>query len=122
MRRCSAFFSRSMARSCWPRYPAYLILILIDLSSLRISDESVTAEHAEFAAELRSKNCGIRFRRTGASCSTVISGRFSNCARDCPTADDRSCGADTPLDRLEQAPVRELSEAARGASWFFSAI
>jgi len=71
MRRCSAFLRRSMARSCWPRYPAYLISVSIDLSSLRISDERLTAEHAERADELRSKNRGVRSRRAGASCSTV---------------------------------------------------
>src|SRR5208282_294366 len=99
MRRCSAFLRRSMARCCWSRYPAYLISISTDLSSLRISDErwaweTLTAEDAECAEELLSKKPGRRSRRTGASCSIVISGRFSSCASDWPMAADRSCEVD----------------------------
>src|ERR1019366_3998453 len=97
MRRCSAFFRRSMARCCWSRYPAYLISVSMDLSLLLISDErwtaeTLTAEDAEFAEELLSKNLGARSCRTGASCSVVIPGPFSSCANGCPTSEENSCG------------------------------
>src|SRR5260370_906247 len=55
-----------MARCCWSRYPAYLISVSTDLSSLRISDDVSL-----------SKNPVISSRRTAASSSTVISGRCS---------------------------------------------
>src|ERR1019366_3758619 len=65
MRRCSAFFRRSMARCCWSRYPAYLISVSTDLSSLRISEGSLTAEDTGDTEELLSKNLGTRTCRAG---------------------------------------------------------
>src|ERR1700675_3648939 len=89
-----------MARCCWSRYPAYLISVSTDLSSLRISDD-----------ESLSKKRGISSRRTAASCSIVISGRRSSCAKGCPTAEARSIATEHVGTAAPGCPVERSSTA-----------
>src|ERR1035437_9843461 len=115
MRRCSAFFSRSMARCCWSRYPAYLISVSTDLSSLRISEESFTRGGTGDTGEILSKNSGKRFLRTGASCSMMISGRFSSCASGWPIAGDRSMATQHVRTAAPGCPVERSSHRLSSA-------
>ena len=84
-----------MARCCWSRYPAYLISVSTDLSSLRTSEErlqSLDDQRSDGGISLEEPRATRFLRRTqaGASCSMVISGRLSSWARGWPRADDRS--------------------------------
>src|SRR5579871_4539117 len=106
MWRCSAFFIRSIAFCCCCRYPAYLISVSTDLSSLRtlelttegtgytegatIGDPGAAVDTGgtEDTGGTRSteggfswKKAGARSRRIGRRFSIVISGRLRSWAR-----------------------------------------